>query len=234
MAKFLTTSQITAEIVEIIKQAEGELTLITPYLKLAQIFYDRLIEADNRNVDIKLIYGKKEINPGDLEQIKKLKHLGLYFCKNLHAKCYFNENLMVITSMNLLEFSQTNNREMGVQIKLEEGDKELFYQAKQEADYIIKSSIVKIDTINLEKNEPDIILNEEEQKLFSLLKSFRTKASEKENVAAFRVFHNRELMQIAQQRPKTKGALLNIKGIAAKKYEKYGEDLLKIVNEFKG
>jgi len=90
-----------------------------------------------------LIYGKDELNLEDLERIKELKNLELYFCENLHAKCYFNENLMVISSMNLHEFSQTNNREMGVQIKIEE-DPELFNDAKNEGTYIIKASIKEI------------------------------------------------------------------------------------------
>ena len=142
MAKFLTTLETNAKIEKIIRKATKELTLITPYLKLTQIFHDRLIEADNRNVNIKLIYGKEELNSSDLEKIQKLKHLGLYFCENLHAKCYFNENLMVITSMNLHEFSQTNNKEMGVQIKLGE-DTELFNNAKNEAESILGASTLE-------------------------------------------------------------------------------------------
>ena len=237
MVKFLTTTNTSAKIVKIIKQAKKELTLITPYIKLAQTFYDRLIEADKRNVNIRLVYGKKE-KQEDLEKIKKLKHLGLYFCENLHAKCYFNENLMVITSMNLLEFSQTNNREMGVQIKREdEEDKELFHNAIEEADLILEASKIKIDRLNSkskeEKKEPDIVLDAEEQKLYKLLKSFRYKVTEKEKIPAYMVFHDTDLKNIASQQPKTKEELLNIKGIAIKKYEKYGEDVLKIVNEFK-
>lgn len=159
MAKFLTTLETSARIERIIRQANEELTLITPYLKLTHIFYDRLIEADNR-VKIKLIYGKEELNSDDLERIKGLKNLELYFCENLHAKCYFNENLMVISSMNLHEFSQTNNREMGVQIKLDE-DPELFNDAKNEAISIIKASVKetsesKISNLEVQKkNYPE-------------------------------------------------------------------------------
>ncbi|GAF81802.1 unnamed protein product, partial [marine sediment metagenome] len=131
MAKFLTTLETSAKIEKIIREAKEELTLITPYLKLTQIFFDRLKDADNRNVRTKLVYGKEELNPDDLERLKELKNLELNFCENLHAKCYFNENLMVITSLNLHEFSQTNNREMGVQIKLKE-DTKLFNDAKNE------------------------------------------------------------------------------------------------------
>jgi len=237
MVKFLTTTDTSAKIVKIIKQAKKELTLITPYIKLAQTIYDRLIEADKRNVNIRLVYGKKE-KQEDLEKIKKLKHLGLYFLENVHAKCYFNENLMVITSMNLHAFSQTTNREMGVQIKREDKeDKELFHNAKEEAYFIIEASKIIIDTLNSkskeEKKEPDVILDAEEQKLYKLLKSFRYKVTEKEKIPAYMVFHDTDLKNIASQQPKTKEELLNIKGIAIKKYEKYGEDVLKIVNEFK-
>ncbi len=139
MTKFLTTLETSAKIEKIIRKANKELTLITPYLKLTQIFHDRLVEAGSRNIKIRLIYGKEELNPDELESLKELKNLELYFCENLHAKCYFNENLMVISSMNLHEFSQTNNREMGVQIKLEE-DSELFNDAKNEAISIIEAS----------------------------------------------------------------------------------------------
>ena len=238
MVKFLTTTNTSAKIEKIIQQAKKEVTLITAYLKLAQTFYDRLIEADYRNVNIRLVYGKEEkLKKEDLEKIKKLKNLELRFCENLHAKCYFNENLMVLTSMNLHQFSQSNNREMGVLIKLEDkNDEELFLNAKKEADLIINASI-KIDTLNSESRgegkETKLELNAVEQKLYKGLKSFRFKTSEKEHLPAYMVFRDKELKNIAIQQPKTKEELLNIKGIAIKKYEKYGEEVLKIVNKFR-
>jgi hypothetical protein len=38
------------------------------------------------------------------------------FCENLHAKCYLNESEALVTSMNLYEFSQVNNHEMGIYV----------------------------------------------------------------------------------------------------------------------
>ena len=139
---------------------------------------------------------------------------------------------MIITSMNLHEFSQTHNREMGVLIKREEKeDQELFNNAKNEANLIIEGSVLKNNLLN-PKKEPEISLDAEEDKLFKRLKSFRFLISEKEKVPAYMVFHDTDLKNIAKLRPKTKEELLNIKGIAIKKYEKYGEEILKIVNEF--
>ena len=47
----------------------------------------------------------------------KLEYVQSVFCKNLHAKCYLNESTCIISSLNLYEFSQVNNNEMGVLIE---------------------------------------------------------------------------------------------------------------------
>ncbi|TFG26069.1 MAG: hypothetical protein EU533_00010 [Promethearchaeota archaeon] len=154
MAKFLTTSETTGKIEKLIREAKEELTLITPFLKLTQNFQERLIDADKRGCPINIVYGKVELNPKDLEIIQKLTNLNLYYYDNLHAKCYFNEELMVITSMNLHEFSLVNNREIGVLIKRrKDEDKEVYEAARNEALSIMRSSVKEIKTSKLSKLE---------------------------------------------------------------------------------
>lgn len=116
--------------------------LITPFLKLSNLFIERLKDANNRNVRIKLVYGKKELDPEEYNNINQLNNLELYYCESLHAKCYFNEDQMVITSLNLYDYSIKNNREMGVYIKRQE-DEKLFNDALIEANSIIQSSILE-------------------------------------------------------------------------------------------
>ena len=55
--------------------------------------------------------------------------------KNLHAKCYLNEQSAVIGSMNMYEFSEKNNREMGVLVTKED-DPEVFKDAWKETKSI--------------------------------------------------------------------------------------------------
>lgn len=78
----------------------------------------------------------------------------LFFCENLHAKCYFNEEMMVITSLNLYEYSIKNNREMGVLIKKEK-DPNLYRDAVKEVNSIIQDSIqdIKKDSFKEEKSK---------------------------------------------------------------------------------
>jgi len=140
--KFLTTLEASAKVEKIIREAKGELTLITPFLKLSNLFLERLRDADNRGVRTKLIYGKKELDSEEYNNLNQLSNLELYYCESLHAKCYFNENQMVITSLNLYDYSIKNNREMGVYIKREE-DEKLFKGSVIEANSVIQSSELK-------------------------------------------------------------------------------------------
>ena len=114
MAKFLTTSGVSYQVELIIKEANKKLVLISPYIQISKVLLERLQNASDKGVQIHLIYGKDELKPVEKKQLNSIENLKLYYYQNLHAKCYFNEKTMVITSMNLYEFSDKHNREMGV------------------------------------------------------------------------------------------------------------------------
>ena len=139
MAEFLTTSGTSYNIENIIIEAKSKLILVSPYLQISKTFYERLKDASNKGVSIKIIYGKDELKPNERNSLADLKNVELFYFDNLHAKCYFNENKMVITSMNMYEFSEKNNREMGVLIDRVK-DKDLFDKAVSETFSILQSS----------------------------------------------------------------------------------------------
>jgi phosphatidylserine/phosphatidylglycerophosphate/cardiolipin synthase-like enzyme len=113
MAEFLTTTGVSHHIENIIKTAKKNLYLISPYLKLTKNFYERLKDASDRGVVIEIYYGKNELDFTEKQKLNQLRNVQLFFSANLHAKCFYNEETMVITSMNMYEFSEKNNREMG-------------------------------------------------------------------------------------------------------------------------
>ncbi|MBX9852052.1 MAG: phospholipase D family protein [Cytophagaceae bacterium] len=139
MAEFLTTNGTSYHIETIIIGAKKKLVLVSPYLQLSKTLFERLKDAANKDVSIKIIYGKDELKPNERNSLSELKGLELFYFDNLHAKCYFNESEMVITSMNMYEFSEKNNREMGVFITKEK-DSSLFEKAVAETLSIIQSS----------------------------------------------------------------------------------------------
>jgi len=139
MAEFLTTHATAHYIEDIILNSKEKLVLVSPYLQISKTFMDRLIDADERGIKILVIYGKDELKPGERDQLNKLKNLSLLFCINLHAKCYFNEDTMVITSMNMYEFSEKTNREMGVLIN-RVSDANVYINAVREIQSIERAS----------------------------------------------------------------------------------------------
>jgi phosphatidylserine/phosphatidylglycerophosphate/cardiolipin synthase-like enzyme len=141
MAKYLRTSSISAELENLIRDARKELYIISPYLKLSDQVRELLNDKEREKVDVRIIFGKQELAPTEMSFLEDLKYVRLYFSKNLHAKCYLNESKMIIASMNLYEFSQVNNREMGILIDTEnEEDKKVYEDATKDIDSIIHNS----------------------------------------------------------------------------------------------
>lgn len=139
MAKFLNTSGTNYFLEEMIKNAKDRLILISPFLKLNDRMKELLSDKDRMKIDVRIVYGKSELQPEEINWLKELSYVRTSFCKNLHAKCYLNEELCIITSLNLYEFSQVNNNEMGVLIYRAD-DGELYKEAYEEAQRIIRIS----------------------------------------------------------------------------------------------
>ena len=136
MARFLTTRGTTSEIENIINNASKGLVLMSPFVRIPSGLFQNLLAADKQGINITMIYGKKDLENNTKAQLRQLKNANIYYLENLHAKCYFNEQSMVITSLNPYDFSEQNKREMGVLVTNQD-DKELFNEALREAQRII-------------------------------------------------------------------------------------------------
>ncbi|NMM82020.1 DNA repair protein [Acidovorax sp. SRB_14] len=139
MAKFLNTSATNYFLEELIKCASDRLILISPFLKLNDRMKELLADKNRLKIDVRIVYGKSELQPQEIEWLRGLTYIRTSFCKNLHAKCYMNEEMCIVTSLNLYEFSQVNNNEMGILIQRGE-DGQLYKDAYEEAQRIIRIS----------------------------------------------------------------------------------------------
>ena len=139
MAKFLNTSATNYYLEELIKCASDRLILISPYLKLNDRIKELLEDKNRLKIDVRIVYGKSELHPMEISWLNELSFVRTSFCKNLHAKCYINESSCIITSLNLYEFSQVNNNEMGVYISRDD-DPEMYKDTYGEAQRIIRIS----------------------------------------------------------------------------------------------
>ncbi len=97
MAKFLNTSATNYFLEELIKDAKDRLVLVSPFLKLNDRMKELLSDKNRLKIDVRIVYGKSELQPQEIDWLRGLTYIRTSFCKNLHAKCYLNEELCIIT-----------------------------------------------------------------------------------------------------------------------------------------
>ncbi|MBA3608783.1 MAG: DNA repair protein, partial [Chthoniobacterales bacterium] len=139
MAKFLNTSAANYYLEEIIRLAHDRLILITPVLKLNDRVKELLEDKQERKIEVHLAYEQNELLPEEVNWLRSLSHVRTSFCRNLHAKCYLNEQFCIVSSLNLHELSHAKSNEIGVLISRDD-DEELFQTLSDEADRIIRIS----------------------------------------------------------------------------------------------
>ncbi len=153
MAKFLKTNGVSHHLDLMVDNAKEKLYLVSPFLKFNDRIRKSLEDADRRRLDFRIVYGKEELLPKEKDWLKSLKSLKLEFCRNLHAKCYLNENEAIVTSMNLYDFSQVNNIEMGILISRKD-DCELYWELHQEVMRLMRPQAEIPQTVNKAVREP--------------------------------------------------------------------------------
>lgn len=171
MAKFLNTSGTNFFLEELIKNAKERLILISPYLRLNDRIKELLEDKDRLKIDIRIVYGKSDLHPDEIKWMQRLDYVRVSFCKNLHAKCYINESECIISSLNLYEFSQVNNNEMGILVRKYE-DNEVFKDAYEEAQRIIRISDevrITLDEVKAEASPVSEMKESEEEIIFTKL-----------------------------------------------------------------
>jgi len=140
MAEFLTTTGISYNLEELIKNSDEKLFLVSPYLQIASSLKHLIEERDLRKIDIRIVYRKdNKINAEDMSFLQELTSVKISACENLHAKCYLNENTAIIASMNLYQYSQQNNREMGIKVEKEK-EPDLYNNIFKEVMVILQTS----------------------------------------------------------------------------------------------
>ncbi|MDG6251117.1 phospholipase D-like domain-containing protein [Methanocalculus sp.] len=151
MAEFLDNTAISSALADLIKNSEERLYLISPYIHLTAINKKYLQNTDGNNLEIFVIHrSDAALKDEDKQFLQSLNNVTIYACDDLHAKCYLNETVGVISTMNLYEHSQTSNWEMGVKFSKEE-DAKLFTDTLKEISLIVEASKKTSETKSAEK-----------------------------------------------------------------------------------
>ena len=143
MADFLTTKEIAAGLQNIIQDAGEEIILLSPFIKADLQIKERLAtQADNPKVRITLVYGQRMTLRADEKALfESLDSVEVRFREVLHAKCYLNEVAAIVTSMNLYNYSEANNDEMGIFVSRKD-DRPLYDKIRSDVERIVNHSPV--------------------------------------------------------------------------------------------
>lgn len=114
MSLFLNTPKLNHWIPKLIKESQEELILIVPYIQTSENVINALKIADSNGIEITLVYRENKLSEFEKEKLLSLKNISLLHHPNVHCKCYYNGELLIVGSMNLYEYSEKNNREMGM------------------------------------------------------------------------------------------------------------------------
>jgi len=174
MAIFLNTTKLNEWIPRLIREAKREIVIIVPYIKTSQNTYNELLNADKRGIETTIVYREDKLTEIERKKFDVLSNLNLMYHPNVHAKCYYNGDLLIITSMNMYEYSELNNREMGILIHKEDfdntfgssgDDDTIFNEAIDEIREILNgSTLFKSSKETLEEGfEVDIIKTDKER-----------------------------------------------------------------------
>ena len=121
MSKFLTGEELNKTIYDIIWEADRELLIVSPFIKLDD-YFKQLFEKHkyNHRLHITIVFGRNEARPSkslrkeDFEFFKQFKNISIIYCPPLHAKYYANDTDGLLTSINLYDASFRTNVEYGV------------------------------------------------------------------------------------------------------------------------
>ncbi len=153
MADFLSTDGLRLQIEQVIKGAQKFLIIASPFIQISERYQRYLSAASQKGVNIRVIYGKdnyktaeaKEKQAKELAFLDTLENCKTLHIETLHAKCFLNEESVVISSMNLYTYSENNNIEMGVLLNRRK-DRDAYKDALTEVSSFI-SHYLKEDTI---------------------------------------------------------------------------------------
>lgn len=176
--------------------------------------YDQLTNLLNKELNYKK-------NEPDISE-KQMYEIANYLVKN-NKPIKFDYNAKYsLTDKDFVTSEKGVIKEVAVNQKPEE------IETEGSAKVPVKETSVKVEDVPREGVKPDAVVAATD--VYNVLKEYRLKTSRAEGIKPYMIFNNEEMETLTKANPKSKIELLKVKGFGEKKVEKYGEEILKIIN----
>lgn len=138
------TTELSYQIEQLIKEDSDFVIFVSPYLKLTKRLKAKMSVAFQEIKQVAFLYRENELNRVEQEWLETHSNVELIPIENLHAKLYLNEHRCFVTSMNLYEYSQVNNHEIGIEL-IERKNPKGFFKILEEIHLMLSSQNSKFN-----------------------------------------------------------------------------------------
>jgi hypothetical protein len=213
-----------------ISQNERHINILKEILLKEKLIRTTPIKSAVILANPKTILNKTNCPKSIQNNIYKYDQLTTLLKKELNDKTN-DKNVLEKYSYEIADYLLKNNKPLKIN-----------YAAKYSLDEVVISKeeeLQKQDELQCEnklikeelKNEiPVPKVSVDGQELYELLRQFRLKASREEGIKPYFIFNNQELDALILAMPKSREELTQVKGFGDKKIEKYGDEILSILN----
>lgn len=185
-----------------------------------KLFHPFVVMA-NSNTVLNMKYAKKEVK----EKIIRLDQLNRTIKDHLYSseKAPYNYSELEQYALSILNYHRV--KPFDFKKKYEQYLKPVTINPiKESLVEVVKEPEVKV----LVESEGESI---ESSPMYQALKKYRLEQSRKENVKPYFLFNNLQLEALVKSAPKNREELLKINGFGTVKCDKYGEDIINILNK---
>ena len=136
--ELLNTTELNYRIENLFRETNNYLIILSPYLDITKKLEIILKDSSSKIV---IIYRECK----NIEYYKKeLSNIVFFQSKSLHAKAYISNKTTIISSLNLYEYSQINNFELGIMFE-NDIERKLFEKLFYEIQILLKTSNPEIN-----------------------------------------------------------------------------------------
>ncbi|AXO79980.1 hypothetical protein DZC78_06125 [Olleya aquimaris] len=106
--KFIPPLEIASKIMTLIEESDKELILVSPYVELSN--WNKMKKCIDRAIKrgVKIIFVARKNAKQNLSFLKQ-SGIKLIFVNDLHAKLYINDSYGIVTSQNIVYYSDINS-----------------------------------------------------------------------------------------------------------------------------
>ncbi|MCB2358610.1 HRDC domain-containing protein [Clostridium estertheticum] len=177
--------------------------------------YDQLITL----VNTELSFAKNEPEMRE----KQMYEIADYLVENNKPIKFDNKSKYSLTEEDFTTSKKVIIKERVVRQTLDD------LRAEETVETIVKEVQFKENEIIKDEVEPEVVVAVMD--VYNTLKEYRLKTSRDEGIKPYMVFSNAEMETLIKANPKSKSELHMVKGFGDKKVEKYGEEILGILNK---